>query len=302
MQNFRWGVLAAIAAVFISVSLGILFDVNVTDILLRALVFGAVFFGLGFGLRFVINSFLPEILYTDEEGGSGIEQQGAHIDITLDSTGEYAVPELYKSDEEEMGNIEDLISGAFRPGITSDRQESGGNTGFAPVRSVDSVDSGSESGYNDPGYFNDLEGEVPETGDSSDEENSSAFQGFTPLPIEGTDSFQDLSVFKKPEGAPPVEKKPESREQFTPSFGEDDSGLGGLPDLDMMARAFSSFGAAEPPAPGPSASVSAPSSGLLEEDSPDRNQYKGNKPQTLQGDFQAKDIARGLSTLLSKDK
>jgi len=299
MQNFRWGLMAAIGSVFISVALGILFDVNAVDIVLRALIFGGVFLGLGFGLRFVLNSFFPEILFPEEETGSVSEQPGANIDITLDSSGEYAVPELYKYDDAEgMGNIEDLISGAFRPGYASNEQESAGKTGFAPVKTSDSIDGRSESGYNDVGYFSDLEAETPGIDDGG---MASSFQGFTPLPIEEGGS-QDFALFQKPEGAVPVSKQPAGQEQFTPSLGED-SGLGGLPDLDMMARAFSSaYGASMPP---PAASASPASSSPLpadEEESPDRSQYKGNKPQALQGDFQAKDIARGLSTLLSKEK
>jgi len=297
MQNFRWGVIAAIAAVFISVALGILFQVNPVHIMARAFIFGAVFFGLGFGLRFAINSFLPEILYINEEGASDADHESAHIDITLDSMGEYAVPELFKTDdEEEMGNIEDLISGAFRPGFASDQPES-------KPRTFDGLDGRSESGYNDAGFFNELESEVPEADASSEGALDSTYQGFTPIPIEDGDSFQDMSVFQKPESAVPVAKPASSEEQFTPSFSEGDSELGGLPDLDMMARAFSSFGAADPPSSGSAAPVSsAPPPGALAEDEPDRGQYKGNKPQALQGDFEAKDIARGLSTLLSKDK
>ena len=305
MQNFRWGVISAIAAIFISVALGILFNVNPVHIVIRALIFGVIFLGLGFGLRFAINSFLPEILYASEEGASDIEQQNAHIDITLDSMGEYAVPELYKTDEEhEMGNIEDLISGAFRPGYTSEQTGSGGNTGFSQASTSGSVDGRGESGYNDVGFFNELEAEVPGSDSSSEDDASSAYQGFTPLPIEDSGGFQEMSLFQKPEGAVPV-SKPSAQEpnQFTPSIGEEDSGLGGLPDLDMMARAFSSFGAAEPQASAPSGNIAGSASSTpISEDEPDRSQYKGNKPQALQGDFEAKDIARGLSTLLSKDK
>jgi len=304
MQNFRWGLMAALGAIFVSVAMGILFGVNPIDIFVRALVFGAVFLGLGFGLRFVLNSFFPEVLYTDEEGAAESEQTASHIDITIDSMGEYAVPELFRSDDdEEMGNIEDLISGVFRADSGYGQAEPVEKAGFAPGKTFESVDGKSESGYNDVGFFNDLEAEMPEAGDESSQGGfSAALQGFTPLPIEGGGSFQDVSLFQKPESASPAGKPAAAHdEQFTPSLGED-AGLGGLPDLDMMARAFSSaYGAEEPPvsAPPSAAPSSAP---LLTEDEPDRSQYKGNKPQTLQGDFQAKDIARGLSTLLSKDK
>jgi len=288
MQSIRWGLISAISAVFVSVALGILFDVKAIHIFVRALIFAAVFFGFGFGLRFVLNSFLPELLYGSEEANIiESEQQGSRIDITLDSSGEYAVPELYVSsgDPQEMGNIEDLLTGSFRPGFNRD-DESKSDTNAA-----ESVDGINKSGYNDVGFFQDLEPETSGIGSAFD------LGSFEP---------QDMSVFERTSTEKPAGFQPaDDRANFTPSFG-DDSGLGGLPDLDMMARAFSStYGGSPMPAPSVAASSSAASSAplpLTEELEPDRSQYKGNKPQPLQGDFHAKDIAKGLSTLLSKDK
>jgi len=307
MQNFRWGVTAAVSAIFISVALGILFDVNILPLFLRAIVFGVVFFGFGFGLRFVLNSFFPELLYASESDAVEAEQPGARVDITIDSTGEYAVPELFKyTDPQELGNIEDLISGVFRSGYGEEERKQGENQAFGSGGTRESVDAEPETGYNDIGFFQEMEAQIPEA--------EPAGQGFQPMPgfdfgkqnqaspFNG-DDFQDVSVFEKPASAAPVEKPAAFQPHFSPSFG-DDSGLGGLPDLDMMARAFSSaYGSS--PEPSQISTVSASPPVLMpeeEEIGPDRSQYKGNKPQAMEGDFQAKDIARGLSTLLSKDK
>ncbi|MCL2230839.1 MAG: hypothetical protein FWC01_07055 [Treponema sp.] len=271
MSSFRWGLIAALVAVFISVSLGILFGVNPIHIFIRAVIFGVIFFGFGFGLRFLINNFFPEVLSNEDESiSSEYEQSGQQVDITLDGSGEYAVPELYRTpgDPQEMGNIEDLISGAFRPRRTDDEKQ-------MPAAGID---AGIKTGYNGMGGIQD-----------------------TPIPDD--DNFQDLSVFDKT----PAEKPAAAAPQFTPSFGDDSGeGLGGLPDLDMMARAFSSYGGApdgtpeEISMPMPALAPMAPPEDVIEEPPP-RQVSSGNKPQALEGDFDPKSLAEGIRTVLSKD-
>ncbi|MCL2809580.1 MAG: hypothetical protein FWD24_05895 [Treponema sp.] len=299
MSNIRWGVFAAVCAIFISVTLGVFSGVAFIHIFIRALIFGAVFFGLGFGLRFVMNNFFPELLMSSEETAKQEEQIGSRINITLDSTGEFAVPELYKAADgsDELGNIEDLISGNFRsrrrdPDDESELEDEKpiSNQWFESPLTEEGIDRKKEEGYNDMGFIQDIT--------------------FDDLPgIE-----KSASTVEKPAAGKPEVFQP----QFTPSFG-DDSGLGGLPDLDMMARAFSTAYS------GPSAPVQAASTVLPPEPSesmgftatspvsstssfymtaepePDRSNYMGNKPQQLEGDFNPKDLAKGISTILSKD-
>jgi hypothetical protein len=261
MPNFRWGVTAAVIAFFISTGLGILSGVSIFHIILRAILFGIVFFGFGFGARFVIDTYFPELLFMDEgsERDDAMDQPGARIDINLNASGEYAVPELYKSsgDGEELGNIDDLISGAFKP-----RQEG--------------IDQKAEEGYNGKGSV-----------------SVDAVQG-----IQEMDSFNfpEAALFEKPKEEMPV---------FTPSFGDDSTGLGGLPDLETMALAFSGGGSGfSGPAAGPTAGSSAGSSiasPLPIEDIDSSSYYKGNKSQQLEGDFNPKALAEGIRTVLSKD-
>jgi len=292
--NFKWGFAAAIFALFTSVLLGIVSGVSAVHIFLRALVFSLVFFGLGFGLRFLINSFFPELLYISniEETPSEDAESAGHISIAMDSMGEYAVPELFnQGDTYELGNIDDLVSGVFRPGIaenslsSSPRQTSSPSIDFSI--SDGGIDQNKETGYNDSGVV----GGVP-FGAGADSSPG---------------GFNDTSVFEKTA----AEKTPAFQPQFTPSIGDgDDSGLGGLPDLDMMAMAFSSnfssggaqnAAAAEPSMP---SMPSVPSPGpvpMEEPDAPDRGQYKGNKPQALKGDFEPQALAEGIRTVLSKE-
>lgn len=269
MQNLRWGITAAIFALLLSVGLGIISGVSIFHIFIRAFIFTVLFFGLGLGLKFVVDSFFPELLFMDEGSArDDYNQPGSRINITVDNTGEYAVPELYKapSDPDELGNIEDLISGAFKV-----RSAQGGEAKQA------GIDRKREEGYN-----------VGRGQSVLDQE-----------PINFNDMFNDTAIFEK--------------HVFTPSFGDGSEGLGGLPDLDAMATAFSPTG-------GPAASVSLPqtpskfgsgspppgvpqfSSGFEEAEPQSQSRYVGNKPQPLKGDFNPKELAEGIRTVLSKEK
>jgi hypothetical protein len=288
--------MAAIAAVFISIFLGIISDVNIVHIVIRALIFAAVFFGIGFGMRFVVYNYFPDILYNDDNSGIEHNEQLAHVNIVQDNTGEYAVPELFKGSDDlsELGNIEDLISGNFRP-----------------FKSEKGIDRNTQAGYNNRGGIQD-----------SFAESEGIFHGNSVL-SNMLGSASEPAVHGRGNGSTGV-NFPVEESVFTPSFG-DDSGLGGLPDLDMMARAFSS-GFSGPQTgfnPAPAAPVSpsvAPStmpstsapppmaSAPIFTPLPEVEEFEtlsrfkgGNKPQMLAGDFNPKELAEGLRSVLSKD-
>ena len=255
MFNFKWGLIASAAALIISIVLGIISGVAIFHIIIRALIFAVVFFGLGIGIYMLINSFFPELLSMDEGASeqAGFDQPGSRINITLDNAGEYAVPELYRNSGEpqELGNIEDLVSGAFKPRIVEPSFQTEGFEG---------IDQKGEDDYNSMG------------GDQ-DAGNQEGFK------------FQDLASFEE---TPNENKAP----VFTPIFGDDSAGLGGLPDLDSMAMAFSSdFG--DPP---------VQAHPQTSEDEKPSQYNKGNKPQPLKGDFDAKELAEGIRTVLKKEK
>jgi hypothetical protein len=291
--NFRWAFMAAIFGAVVSLLLGLVSGVGFGLVLVRALIFGVVFFGLGFALYFVVNTYFPELLYlTEDTTPQTNEVVDGHISIAMDSMGEYAVPELFnkQGDPNEIGNIEDLISGVFRPG--GDNRRDSGETSQPEYPNVnfsmdaEGLDQNKETSYNDSSEF----------GDAS----------FGDLGDIGSGSFNETPAVETP---PPAEKHQVFQPQFTPQIGGDDSGLGGLPDLDMMAMAFTNMSdnqsmAASAPTSAP-ASTPAPSMGSVSSDDddsgPDRSQYKGNKPQALKGDFQPQAIAQGIRTVLSKD-
>jgi hypothetical protein len=287
--------MAAIFGMVVSLLLGLVSGVGFGLVIVRALVFGAVFFGLGFALYFIVNTYFPELLYLTEDTGTPQtdEETGGHISIAMDSMGEYAVPELFnkQGDPNEIGNIEDLISGVFSPGGGSrvsaeSSQHAYPNVNFS-MDAEEGLDLNKETSYNDSNKFGDAS-----FGDLGDIDSG---------------GFNETSAFE----TPPAAEKPQAfQPQFTPSIGDDDSGLGGLPDLDMMAMAFSNFSdhqtssmasSAPTPASTPTPTPSMGSVSSVDESEPDRSQYKGNKPQALQGDFQPQAIAQGIRTVLSKD-
>lgn len=283
MSSFKWGFTAAIFALFVSILLGLVSGVGAGHLFARALIFSVVFFGFGFGLHFVINSYFPELLYINEETApSETDESAGHISIAMDSMGEYAVPELFnkQGDPNEIGNIEDLISGIFKPGGEDKSSSAESNQPAYPSidfsMSAEGVDLNKNTGYNMSGEFGDVSFGDP----------------VEPKPA----AFSETSAFERSA----EEKPPVFQPQFTPSIGDDDSGLGGLPDLDMMAMAFSNF-SGPPPSAVSSSFSSTESVNPVEESTPDRSQYKGNKPQALKGDFNPQSLAEGIRTVLSKD-
>jgi hypothetical protein len=278
MNNLKWGSISAVSAFAVSILLGIVSGVGFGYIILRAVIFSAVFFGIGFGLRFILDSFFPEVLVTNEEAvPPGLNESDEHVSIAMDGMGEYAVPELFNQANDELGNVEDLVSGSFRPRSAQNDFNSGGDkskySNFDLTAQGEGIDLKKEEGYNN------LE-------DDSFFESSS-----------GSASFPETSGSEKPDAGKSAAFQP----QFTPSFG-DDSGLGGLPDLDMMAMAFSSNYGGTPTPSVPSTPVAAAPvmHPVADDDEPDRSQYKGNKAQPLQGDFDPQSMAQGIRTVLSK--
>jgi hypothetical protein len=238
--------------------LGAISGAGFSHIILRGLVFAAVFFGIGLGMWFMINTYFPELFATDSDISDSMEKTGSRVSITVDSAGEYAVPELYKTTgaPDELGNIEDLISGAFKP-------------------HSESIDRNQEDDYN--------ESRDQSTPDSENIDFGDLFQD------------QDTVAFEKPLGGKPV---------FTPSFVDDAGGLGSLPDLDAMAMAFSSGESGGGSLPIGQGGVSSASNDYEEKNSfsSSNTGYTGNKPQPLKGDFNPEELAKGIRTVLNKDK
>jgi len=294
--KIKWGLAAAATALIISFLLGMISGVGASLLVIRAIIFMLVFFGMGFGLRLVIERFFPDIFYAESEPDSmdSFDQQPQRVNIVIDNAGEYAVPELYKtpSDPNELGNIEDLISGTFKPYPTAES---------SPAAGIDRKDNRS---YNDSGRKQSMPGPAPV---SEPAKSGLDIWGGT----QDIFNIQDTSFFDEPElpedRPQAVEKPAVDKPSFTPSFGGDSSDLGGLPDLDIMAMAFSSGGYSSTPA---SSTVSMPAAApapasapaFFEEAEPVRARHVSSKPTPLPGDFNPKELAEGIRTVLSKEK
>ena len=286
MINFKWGIISGAAALVFSILLGIVSDVQPFFIFIRALIFTVVFFGLGIGVNILINSFFPELLIKDEPRAADAEEQpGSRVNITLGNVSEYALPEMYKGQGKppELGNIEDLISGTFRPYAKAASAASAAGASFQTT-AFGGIDRKSEDDYNNRGSV----------------QTASKQDGL---------EFMDL-----PSSANASSGKP----AFTPTFGDDSAGLGGLPDLDSMSTAFSSGG--DTPSfklgggfsggsePDFFTAVTEPAPAQMQsfdeiESLPAKSKSKGDKSQpALQGDFSPQEIAQGIRTVLDKDK
>jgi hypothetical protein len=269
VSYFKWAIFFAVFAFAVSAGLGFISGVSVPLVILRAIVFAVFFFGFGFAMRFLVTNYFPELFLPRDatESQYPLEQKPPVETMTIDTKGEYAVPELYKSSssQNELGNIEDLISGAFRTG-------------------AESVDRMEEESYNGSGIRSEME--VKYDASAAGDQEIISFQ----------DMFDgDTTVYDEPR----YEKA--SKPDFTPSLGNDSEGLGGLPDLDSMAMAFggmSSF--PESPSSFGGDIESAPSGRTDVE--PAESRYTGNKPQPLKGDFNPQELAKGISTVLAKEK
>lgn len=291
MGNIKWGAVFGISASAISIALGIIFNVSAFYIFLRVLIFGAVFFGIGIGIRTLIERMFPELLFLNEEpgedesAGEPPQAPGSRVNITLDNAGEYAIPEVHRGSDasNEMGNIEDLVSGKFKPasgGIDRKREEVYNNKGADSDTSAFSSDNKIRQPAAMGADF------APDTGSSDGAQAEK--QAFTP-------GFS------------------------SPGMDEDSAGLGGLPDLDSMAMAFSGGFGGSPSQPAaqefsaqfqPSADFSsldqlesAKGAGSASQGASPREAQPGkNKPMPIEGDFSPQELAMGLRTVLSKDK
>ena len=287
MSYFRWGVVSSAVAVIISIGLGVISGVSLFHIMARAVIFAVVFFGGGFGLRFLINSVFPEFFtFSDEvESDYAPEKTYSGVSVTYDTIGEYAVPELYKSpgDSDELGNIEDLIAGIveFRRGTDIDDSiQEGASRG--------GVDRNGEDGYNDRNVQDARENGF-RTARAPEQEV-----------INFGDMFGDTGELDWPGVSPEkadrsgVEKQQVPQSQFAPSFMDESVDSDGLVDLDSMAT---SFGVTASPAGfGGEAGSAEYARGET------RSGYVGNKPQPMKGDYNPKELAEGIRTALSKDK
>jgi hypothetical protein len=239
MFNVKWGIVSGGAAFALAFVMSLLIGhTGLPVALLRALVFAVVFFGLGLGIWVLISTFIPELLSSgaEDEGAGNVlfgAAAGSRVNITVDDAPNTALPAALPgtehSENEDVGDFTDLVSGSISAGQDIDQS--------------------------------------PATSYTGDEETEVVAPALDKVKVEG---LGDLSM------------------DFG-AFVSDDLSGDEMANLDVGADTFSFL-------PG-SGSAKKP-----QETSTPERKVSGNKAATLQGDFDPKEIAAGIQTVLKRDK
>jgi hypothetical protein len=249
MIKIKWGLVSGAAAFALAFLNSLLLGhTSFAIALLRAVIFAAVFFGLGIGIRALIANFIPDLLFPGKGGDDAANNVfsgavGSRVNITVDDAPEPALPEQNEGEPEsvEVGSFNDLLSGSIKK-----------------VARAESAHSGAQ--YIDQNFENDY---------TEDQTEESA-------PVFGKTKFDDIGDFSMDFGA------------FV-SGGTGGDVTGGEEAEDSDLDSFSFF---------PGLGDSGSSQDIPE---PERK-ASGNKPMKLEGDFDPKEIAAGIRTVLNKEK
>jgi len=107
--NFKLGGMAAGAAFVLSFLIGIISGVGIAVVLLKALIFAAVFFALSCLVLWLISQFLPELLNPGEDE-LGFPISGSKVDISL---GDEQIPGAFPTDNSEL--VDDIAGRPATP-------------------------------------------------------------------------------------------------------------------------------------------------------------------------------------------
>jgi len=265
--NFRICVTVAALAFILSFLLGLISRAAFPMLIVRPLIFGAVFFGLAAFINVVVNQFLPELLddisQSDSEPVTGSRiniMEGDSGEISLDYSAEasaMAVPPVFMGaqpdDSDDVADISTLSSMV--------------KTSPPPAKSPSSDDTILPSWL--------TEGRISEGMDHTEK-----------MEYNKTEEMADFSKEVKPEVK--TARDTSRPRQMEAILDLDEM----LPDLDSMVGAFVSDSSNEDEDP-KEYSVSTP----ISRKTP--SQVKGGE---WAGDFNAQDMAAGLRTVLKKDK
>jgi len=271
MFNVKWGGIAAGAAFALALALSlILGQTSLLIALLRAVVFAALFFGFGIGAWSLINTFIPELLSVGAGGSAG-----GDIASKLFATGSAGSQVDITVDDMQNAALPEQGYGAADGSDVGDFNEL-----FTRKEDIDQTPATGYTEEGEAGMFASGGELSPEEGEfSSAFDDDAGFNDKVSLGDEGEDDeaggfSMDFSAFV-PGGL---------------DDGDGDGGGEGESDADADMDSFSFF----PEAGGGST--------MFEEPAVPERKVARNKPMQLEGDFNAKEIAAGLRTVLEKDK
>jgi len=271
MINFKVSGLAAGGAFFLSLFIGIFSRSSMPMLILRPIIFAVLFFLIPVLVSKLVSIFIPELL-EENHPQTGLNSLGANIDITegdsAPSTVQAFMGARADDSEEGLGNISDLVDSKEPP------------DGENPASM--GMDQNVKDDYNGAGGI---------AGSSVVPEADSSFPwepppGMSARPV----SPPDLKTGEKPviEQAAKPEKKPSAALPGGISNGES---VDALPDLDSIAGAFL-----------PSASDGETETVEYTVTDPSPKKSSGKAAPEWAGDFNARDMAKGLQTILKKEK
>ena len=338
MIDFRVSGIIGGIAFFLSLLLGMFSRTRFPMLILRPLLFAIVFFVIAAIIKYLISRFLPELLEDRPREDLSLVP-GSRIDITetgaaadalafsreSQSPGgarvspyiNAAIPKPYGvgtgDSEESIGNVSDLLKrrAALKP-LSSVKEEpdpgaqiaqdivqdivqetpepNSGTEVQADQEAQTGMDQNSKVGYTEPGVMD----EIPAWGLDQGKESpiKAPLEDFKPEPAAeaAAEAVAETPRFE-PAPAPP---------RFAVKLGEETGEVSGgtdiLPDLDSMAGAFRSASSDDEGdnQERNSLEYSLPAS-------PARPASDRNQPQ-WKGDFNAEKMAKGLQTVLSKEK
>jgi len=267
--NVRWGVYAAVVAFILALTTSIfLGQASFGAAILRGLAFAGLFFVLGTGAWTLINNYMPELLFPETANDAAANVFGSGTS-SIDNPDSQSYGSRVNITLGEGASLRDAADAALPDGNGSDSEEVG-NISDLVSGAIDPAKEAKRQrgldGITETGY-NDGNGSVtPSLPDFGEPESMS---GFTePAPAAAADGGGGFNM----------------------NFDSFALGGGGLePFGDSFSLA---------PNSGASAGAAAKEEDIFV---PERK-VTGNKPMALEGDFNPKDIALGIRTVLETDK
>jgi hypothetical protein len=273
--DLKTGGIAAAVAFGLSFLIGFLSRSTMPYLIIWPLVFAAIFFVLVIAAKFLFGQFLPELLEDDSGSNAGIFP-GSVVNIM---EGDSNTDEFSSDDQGSSGSLSWQSPDAARPD-ESDKS-------IGDISALSEVVARNKAVYKEAtagaaeGLDQNLENGYTALGEVGNFSQSAPLLDFEAAPSGAADASPARAA-AKPAAKPAKTSKPRSAALYSDS---DDS----LPDLDSMAGVFTSSSADEEPE----------TAGSPE---PARQKKSANREQSLEGNFSPEDIAKGIRTVLQKDK
>ena len=290
MFNLKTSGIVAGAAFFLSLLLGFVSNSVMPMLIIRPTVFALVFFILSCLVHFLVNQFLPELMDQSSITEDTRGRPGSRINITEDDSPGLApgLPQGFSQDFSQSyapglspGLSQGAPSGQAFMGAQADDAD-GGLGNITDLIGKDMVSPDSDEGAQEDMVSTGLDQDVQTGYNTGRKGNAEDFSGSGP-------SAHQMDT-NPGSGASPAASQRSTVPSGTEATGVSDT-VDFLPDLDSMAGAFLSHLTGEEPDT-TEYSVSTPMP----------RPSSGAKAPEWTGDFNAKDLASGLRTVLKKEK